>query len=115
MGVIIPQHNDSLVNNITMIESYFMQNMNHFQYCELDTRTDPEHIFKINLPSFTYYWRISAHIQDSIYKGQPSPCPLLGVMQGHIQCDTYFISVNTNDIITIYLNASRLNTNCNNF
>ena len=55
MGVIIPQHNDSLVNNITMIESYFKQNMNHFQYCELDTRTDPEHILKINLPSFTYY------------------------------------------------------------
>ena len=55
VGVIISQHNDSLVNNITMIESYFMLNMNHFQYCELDMRTDPEQILKINLPSFTYY------------------------------------------------------------
>ena len=69
MGVIIPQHIDTLVNNTNMIKSYVVLNMNHFQYCELDTRTDHEHIVKINLPSCTCYSHISAHIEESVYKG----------------------------------------------
>ena len=114
MGVIIPQHIDTLVNNTNMITSYIMLNMSHFQYCELNTRTDHEHILRINLPSCTLLLTYFCSHWSIYLQGQPS-LSLLGDVAPYPMWYLYKL-FNSNDVITIIcFNASRLNTNFSQF